>query len=144
MDLGLTVKALEAVSLSANDDTRPGFDVVFAEIRSRLPAENASETGNTGVQSDNHAIDLSLPVGLGNLRNTCYLNSILQYFYSVKAVRDLALNSQQPELEPTDQSLQALLEGIAPSDLEPGRAFVGAECKIIFSLLSHFPKSRSC
>ncbi|KAB5518211.1 hypothetical protein GE09DRAFT_1066193 [Coniochaeta sp. 2T2.1] len=37
-------------------------------------------------------VDLSLPPGLDNLRNTCYLNSILQYLYTVTPIRELVLN----------------------------------------------------
>ena len=79
---------------------------------------------------------MDLPAGLGNLRNTCYLNSILQYFYSVKAVRNLALDLERPPLEPTERNLQSLLSSTDSSDLETGRAFVGHECK-------HFP-NHSC
>ena len=32
------------------------------------------------------------PVGLSNIGNTCYLNSLLQYFFSIKPVRDLVLD----------------------------------------------------
>ncbi|KAI9743337.1 MAG: ubiquitin-specific protease ubp2 [Claussenomyces sp. TS43310] len=32
------------------------------------------------------------PVGLDNIGNTCYLNSLLQYYYTVKAVREVVMN----------------------------------------------------
>jgi ubiquitin carboxyl-terminal hydrolase 25/28 len=35
------------------------------------------------------------PIGLDNIGNTCYLNSLLQYYYTVKAVRDVVINFQQ-------------------------------------------------
>jgi ubiquitin carboxyl-terminal hydrolase 25/28 len=35
------------------------------------------------------------PVGLDNIGNTCYLNSLLQYYYTVKPVRDMVINFQQ-------------------------------------------------
>ncbi|KAI0886508.1 cysteine proteinase [Annulohypoxylon maeteangense] len=41
----------------------------------------------------------STPPGLKNIGNTCYLNSLLQYFYNVKLVRDLVLNFDDVKLE---------------------------------------------
>ena len=83
-------------------------------------------------------VDYQLPVGLANLRNTCYLNSMLQYFYSVNAVRDLALKSDLRELEPTEESMKELLRSINTEQqkLETGRAFVGHECMSYFLCIS--------
>lgn len=32
------------------------------------------------------------PVGLDNIGNTCYLNSLLQFYYTIKSVRDVVMN----------------------------------------------------
>ncbi|KAL2163517.1 hypothetical protein VTH06DRAFT_5575 [Thermothelomyces fergusii] len=138
--LDLLLLALDAVSLSrgTDDPNRPEFESVLAELRSiRQPRRTSSSTGNVGAAASapdyaHDAADLELPVGLANLRNTCYLNSILQYFYSVNAVRDLALNTDFPALEPTEANLREVLRADSSSnpgqdqrrtDLETGRAF---------------------
>lgn len=116
----------------------------MAELRSiQQPQTTSSGVDYVGVtvSASDHArdaVDLELPLGLANLRNTCYLNSILQYFYSVNAVRDLVLNTDFPGLDPTEENLRNLLRTDSSSnishdqkltDLETGRAFVGHECK---------------
>jgi ubiquitin carboxyl-terminal hydrolase 25/28 len=45
---------------------------------------------NAVIQAPKSASDQ--PVGLENIGNTCYLNSLLQYYYTVKAVRDVVMN----------------------------------------------------
>lgn len=38
------------------------------------------------------------PPGLKNIGNTCYLNSLLQYFYNVKVIREMVLNYDHIQL----------------------------------------------
>ncbi|KAK3376758.1 hypothetical protein B0T24DRAFT_228485 [Lasiosphaeria ovina] len=135
-DLQLAIMALDAISRDRplDDPTRPAFETICADLRSQLPQPNASLTDETELPGLG-STDMGIPVGLGNLRNTCYLNSILQYFYSVNAVRDLALSSDQPALEPSEQGVRTLLGNIDASDLEPGGAFVGHEFSRELSVL---------
>jgi len=123
--------ALETISITNEDTNRDAFNSLLAELRSQPPNFTSSANGNTHGTSEkpgNEAVDMTLPVGLGNLRNTCYLNSILQYLYTVRSVRNLVLNSEQPRLPATDHGVRALLGDSGLPGLEPGRAFVGSEC----------------
>lgn len=147
VDIDLLILALEAVSRSRplDDTNRPAFENIVTELRSSRPLRLISSDNNQAgtkapagqkpddAEDSRAAVDLTLPVGLANLRNTCYLNSILQYFYSVNAVRDLALSSDLPPLDPSEEKLSNLLhkgnnDDAEKSDLETGRAFVGHEC----------------
>lgn len=46
------------------------------------------------------------PVGIDNIGNTCYLNSLLQYYYTVKPVRDMVIDYQNHRTDLSVESLQ--------------------------------------
>lgn len=48
---------------------------------------------NAVVQAERGSSDT--PVGLDNIGNTCYLNSLLQYYYTVRPVRNVVMNFQE-------------------------------------------------
>ncbi|KAI0545431.1 cysteine proteinase [Xylaria curta] len=54
---------------------------------------------------------LTTPPGLKNIGNTCYLNSLLQYFYNVKPIRDMVLGYDHIQLELDDESVNNRLTG---------------------------------
>lgn len=145
MDEDLVLLALRAIAASRppDDPNLVAFHQIVAELESSRnpsssgPSDPLGSSGKDVGATGGHGrvVDMDLPIGLANLRNTCYLNSILQYFYSVNAVRDLASKSDLPVLEPTEENLRNLLhrnarDGNSASQpgLETGRAFVGHEC----------------
>ncbi|KAK4237578.1 hypothetical protein C8A03DRAFT_34480 [Achaetomium macrosporum] len=151
-DIDLVLMALDTVSRNRplDDPNRPAFEEVLTVLRaSRQLHDISSNAGRAGEETaapdgSRAAVDVELPVGLANLRNTCYLNSILQYFYSVNAVRELTLNADMPALEPTEENLSNLLRrsgnsssgnSQSQSDLETGRTFVGYEFTRELSIL---------
>lgn len=80
------------------------------DLRSALRAigkERASEKIasflHTGQASGTVASDW--PVGLENIGNTCYLNSLLQFYFTVKPLRDLILNFREVEMKMTPENL---------------------------------------
>ena len=57
----------------------------YKELRSITGGYSPSFTNKEPIH------DVSLPAGLSNLRNTCYLNSILQSLFALKSFRNLLL-----------------------------------------------------
>ncbi|KAK4178583.1 putative ubiquitin carboxyl-terminal hydrolase 2 [Triangularia setosa] len=69
--------------------------------------------------------DLTLPAGLVNLRNTCYLNSILQYLHTVDVIRDLLQNMDLDTLDASTEKMGEILGGV--EEVERKEAWLGHE-----------------
>ncbi|EWC48002.1 hypothetical protein DRE_02884 [Drechslerella stenobrocha 248] len=67
---------------------------VIAECRNSRALQHFLNTGNKDLLSNGTG---DWPVGLENIGNTCYLNSLLQYYFTVKPLRDLVLNFELHE-----------------------------------------------
>jgi ubiquitin carboxyl-terminal hydrolase 25 len=59
------------------------------------------EDPNADVQAST-----SEPVGLDNIGNTCYLNSLLQYYYTINPVRGMVINFQQHRMGLNDEDIK--------------------------------------
>ncbi|KAL5323372.1 hypothetical protein ACEPPN_007907 [Leptodophora sp. 'Broadleaf-Isolate-01'] len=46
------------------------------------------------------------PVGLDNIGNTCYLNSLLQYYYTIKPVRDMVIDFKSHRMTLSEENLK--------------------------------------
>jgi ubiquitin carboxyl-terminal hydrolase 25 len=46
------------------------------------------------------------PIGLDNIGNTCYLNSLLQYYYTVKFVRNMVMNFQDHRMSLSEEDIK--------------------------------------
>lgn len=89
-----------------------------------------SEYGSGGMtQTSSTEVNYEIPVGLDNIGNTCYLNSLLQYLYTVKPVRDVVLNYNQFELGLSDEDIQHRLIGGNKMQMDRGEAVVANACK---------------
>lgn len=89
-------------------------------------------------------VDLSLPVGLQNIRNTCYLNSLLQYFNTVMPVRKVIMNWEEFKLEPTEENIATRRLGGSGSALDEAEAFLASQfVKEMQSLFVELQKSNS-
>jgi hypothetical protein len=84
--------------------------------------DDLPEDENITVAADTaEPVDPNLPPGLGNLRNTCYLNSILQYCYTVTPIRELVLN-----FDPNAPGPSLDLANKNPE------VYIGRECELLY------------
>ncbi|CAH0037539.1 unnamed protein product [Clonostachys solani] len=92
----LYLSALNTIA-DVTDDAR--LKQGAAELQERFAPAGEEDDGNQAPA------DINIPVGLNNIGNTCYLNSLLQYLFTVKAVRDIAFNYSDYRLELTDEQI---------------------------------------
>ncbi|KAI1917411.1 ubiquitin-specific protease ubp2 [Ophidiomyces ophidiicola] len=67
------------------------------------------------------------PVGLKNIGNTCYLNSLLQFYFTVGPFRNMVLHFEEQKMELDDESLSRKKVGsrfVSRSEIERAQKFV--------------------
>jgi ubiquitin carboxyl-terminal hydrolase 25/28 len=84
--------------------------------------------GSSVPDASGRPANYDLPVGLENIGNTCYLNSLLQYLFTVKPVRDIALNYEDFKLDLNDESIKQRLLGGNKMQMDRGEAVVAQAC----------------
>ena len=108
---GWTMSVDEALRLLNIDQKLDDLDptmlpALFESARQDKPGESTNKAiatiqqalTNNGESAAPHP-PATWPVGLTSHGNTCYLNSLLQYYFSVKPIRDIILNYDKYKLD---------------------------------------------
>ncbi|KAL2853835.1 hypothetical protein BJY01DRAFT_206505 [Aspergillus pseudoustus] len=75
------------------------------------------------------------PVGLQNIGNTCYLNSLLQFYYSIRPYRNMVLDFENFKMDLDDESCQKKQVGsrkVSKKEIERSQKFL-RELRTLFS-----------
>lgn len=90
-------------------------------------AQNLNNRSNQSeVRRNNYPLE-TWPVGLRNIGNTCYLNSVLQFLFTIKPLRELVLNCDSYLQDPSPEALKGKKVGRTAVTAE--RVEVAQKCK---------------
>ena len=78
----------------------------LAAIAKSRASQRLNDFLNTGMVSSKHALS-EWPVGLENIGNTCYLNSLLQFYFTIRPLRDLVLQIDDYKTPMDETSLRS-------------------------------------
>lgn len=85
--------------------------------------------------------DYTVPVGLQNMGNTCYLNSLLQYLFAIPQYRDVILNLDQYKDDVTQEGFKNKRIGgmeVTRQEAKTSQEFVH-ELQKLFQAMTHDP-----
>jgi hypothetical protein len=117
-------KAAEALEVIAESKRQGSTDQAESDYRELM--ELAEFFKPVKIESAR----VNTPPGLLNIGNTCYLNSLLQYFYNVKPVRDLVLGYPQNCLKLDEESVNSRRIGGSGEKVALEEAIVGKLCEL--------------
>ncbi|KAG5933215.1 hypothetical protein E4U53_001060 [Claviceps sorghi] len=122
-------------------------DHTYSPTLKQAALELRKDNGMFGLKidsvGDSELVNFAIPVGLHNIGNTCYLNSLLQYLFTVKPIRDIVFNYDDVRLPLTDDSISSRLLGGNKMQMDRGEAVVAqAFVKELLELFKNLMTSR--
>ena len=81
--------------------------------------------------AESATVNMDLPVGLDNIGNTCYLNSLIQYIFTVLVFHDIVIEHyDECKLENSGENLANRRLGGSRIVLDEPLHVVGSACKL--------------
>nr|CAG8514926.1 14491_t:CDS:10 [Entrophospora candida] len=93
---------------------------------------------------DNYSSDL--PVGLDNIGNTCYLNSLLQYYFTIRDLRETVISFDSSDINGFDYNHKQIIIGgreVSNSEITRAKKFVNLLRNLFINLVHTQNKSIS-
>lgn len=114
----------------SSDSYKEAFRVIAHDRQSSYLLRKLDDP-NADIQAEKSTVNQ--PIGLDNIGNTCYLNSLLQYYYTVKSVREVVMNFEQIRMPLNEEDIKKKrVGGRAVSKAEIIKA-QKCECQILWT-----------
>ena len=97
-------------------------------------------TGNTDKPTVTHNLS-EWPIGLENIGNTCYLNSLLQFFFTIKPLRSLVLDNGEYLMEINPSTVKKKKVGsrqVTRKEIERAQQCMFRNPSYLLSALTHY------
>ena len=157
MDIGQAYTRLNVMDRTVGDELiLTSYNLIVDEQPSQVDDLNRALTaiaksrnsamlkGRLGIADDEGQHKLSeWPVGIENIGNTCYLNSLLQFYFTIKPLRDLVLNINHYKMTVDEQNLKSKRVGsrnVSKKEVDRAQRFVD-ELQRLFRDLITSPKT---
>jgi ubiquitin carboxyl-terminal hydrolase 25/28 len=77
------------------------------------------------------------PVGLNNIGNTCYLNSLLQFYYTINSIRDVVIGFETHRMDLDSASAIADIEKkkVGGRKITKNEILKAQKCKYLYDVL---------
>ena len=151
MDVGAAYARLDITDRKVDDNTvLAAYDINLTDQPSQIGDLNRALTAiaksrdstlikqRLGLDTSDSKHKLSeWPVGIDNIGNTCYLNSLLQFYFTIKPLRDIVLNIGEHKMPSDDPSLASRRVGgriVSQKEVMRAQRFVD-ELRILFEHL---------
>lgn len=94
------IMAAYTICVDENPDQIDNYNRALTVIAKDMDSALLREMAGISNEPDRNVFDW--PVGLQNIGNTCYLNSLLQFYFSIRPFRDLVLHYEAHQMDVND------------------------------------------